>query len=84
MDPLHQLTQEMKEHYILRVDLEKDGEKAFGIWNEFQLVTWVFLLFNHHHLERMPVHRNVAMWQTSEVAGMAPKNCNSYPDAIFI
>ena len=24
-----------------------------------------------------PVHRNVATWQTSEVVGMAPKNCNS-------
>ena len=36
-----------------------------------------------HHLERRSVHRNVATWQTSEVVGRAPKNCNSYPDAIF-
>ena len=39
--------------------------------------------FNQHHLERRPVHKNVETWQTSEVVGKAPKNCNSYPDAIF-
>ena len=38
---------------------------------------------NQHHLERRPVHRNVATWQTSEVVGRAAINCNSYPDAIF-
>ena len=38
---------------------------------------------SQHHLERRPVHRNVATWQTSEVVGRAPKTCNSYPDAIF-
>ena len=38
---------------------------------------------NQHHLERRPVDRNVATWQTSEVVGMAPKICNSDPDAIF-
>ena len=40
-------------------------------------------MFNQHHLERRPVRRNVTTWQTSEVVGRAPKNCNSYPDAIF-
>ena len=38
---------------------------------------------NQHHLDRKPVHRNVATLQTSEVVDRAPKNCNSYPDAIF-
>ena len=36
-----------------------------------------------HHLETRPAHRNVATSQTSEVVGRAPKNCNSYLDAIF-
>ena len=36
--------------------------------------------FIQHHLERRPVHRNVA---TSEVVGRAPKNCNSDLDEIF-
>ena len=38
------------------------------------------IVLNQHYLERRPVHRNVATWQTSEVVGRAPKN---YPDAIF-
>ena len=39
--------------------------------------------FNQHHLKTRPAHRNVETSQTSEIVGMAPKNCNSYPDAIF-
>ena len=39
--------------------------------------------FNQHHLETIPAHRNVATSQTSEVVSRAPKNCNSYLDAIF-
>ena len=39
-------------------------------------------VINQHHLETRPVHRNMAPSQTSEV-GRAPKNCNSYLDAIF-
>ena len=39
--------------------------------------------FKQHHLKTKPAHRNVATSQTSEVVGRAPKNCNSYPDAIF-
>ena len=39
--------------------------------------------FNQHNLERMPVHINMATWQTSEVVGRAPKNFNSYLDAIL-
>ena len=33
--------------------------------------------------KRRPDHRKVATSQTSELVGKAPKNCNSYPDAIF-
>ena len=38
---------------------------------------------NQHHLKTRPAHRNMATSQTSEVVGMAQKNCNSYPDVIF-
>ena len=38
---------------------------------------------DQHYLKRRPDHRKVATSQTSELVGKAPKNCNSYPDAIF-
>ena len=46
LDPLHLLTEKMEKDYILRVDIEKNDEKAFGIWNNFELVTWVFSGFD--------------------------------------
>ena len=41
------------------------------------------VMFNQHHLKRMPAHRKVATSQTSELVGKAPKTYNSYPDTIF-
>ena len=46
-------------------------------------VSLLFTPHNQHQLETRPAHRNVATSQTSEVVGRAPKNCNSYLDAIF-
>ena len=33
---------------------------------------------NQHHLERRPVHRNVAKWQTSEVVGIKQESKETF------